>query len=770
MGGENITPNSSSSASSSFSDSSRARSRRSDLSAGAGAAAAPSAAAARGGGAASLDLVSAARRHLSFLSRRPSAASPLPLRRRSLRRYEELWMPLIADLTAAGSWSAAMLLPPLDVHWIWHCHCLDHRGYRDYCASRFGFLIDRPLILDDENEDYAADRCREIWAVRYPSEPFDLEICAVEGGGGEVGDEMLGTVARWESVADLFADPFADETVYLVSAKRRYLDFLDLVKRLGVGVGGGDDGVRLSYPGRYARDMEAMGDGVAAAMEKKVAGFGDLPPPTVAEEEASRRAWEEAYDEPYERAGTVFDPAAAPARAALGWYAAEADANSRYKAMQPSSWGCVDHIILSCECQVCVFLKGEFEEKERLNKNFLRLRTLRCHRSLKLDKPASESSSKNWRKTWHLYCEFGTKGIRVEVRRHRNNCLSSSKLLKTLVFSWNDLLRATTLTLKEKLDIPAWILASITPPVQASYLLKCVPDRVTDDSGAMISDVILEKRAHRPQEGRWLSRTVLDHTGKECFVIRTRVGKGIWRRGAETPMAVKWEERIIEVREGSWSYIASSVGFAPEKVVGTATPKKDDLHEKNVAWCLSTGDVLSIQWEDGLDIQLENDSSTETVKLLRGRRLQYQVKKFIRDEDEDQYFTLVRASESQEGKATALLNWKLLAVEFSPEEDAVLVLLICMAITRTLTEIRREDSAGLLVRRRIREVQKGLKDWGSVMLPLSASSSASAFLQPWYWNASEVLASAEMFDARGPTIKYSPADGKEILYRQAIMP
>lgn len=44
-----------------------------------------------------------------------------------------------------------------------------------------------------------------------------------------------------------------------------------------------------------------------------------------------------------------------------------------------------------------------------------------------------------------------------------------------------------------------------------------------------------------------------------------RIGRGIWRRGPETPMAVKWEDRIIEVREGSWSYIASatSVGYAP---------------------------------------------------------------------------------------------------------------------------------------------------------------------------------------------------------------
>lgn len=42
-----------------------------------------------------------------------------------------------------------------------------------------------------------------------------------------------------------------------------------------------------------------------------------------------------------------------------------------------------------------------------------------------------------------------------------------------------------------------------------------------------------------------------------------RMGGGFWRRGGETPSAVKWEDRIIEIREGSWSYIASSIGRAP---------------------------------------------------------------------------------------------------------------------------------------------------------------------------------------------------------------
>jgi len=45
--------------------------------------------------------------------------------------------------------------------------------------------------------------------------------------------------------------------------------------------------------------------------------------------------------------------------------------------------------------------------------------------------------------------------------------------------------------------------------------------------------------------------------------LNYRVGGGFWRRGSEAPSAVKWEDRIIEIREGSWSYVAGSIGRAP---------------------------------------------------------------------------------------------------------------------------------------------------------------------------------------------------------------
>lgn len=47
--------------------------------------------------------------------------------------------------------------------------------------------------------------------------------------------------------------------------------------------------------------------------------------------------------------------------------------------------------------------------------------------------------------------------------------------------------------------------------------------------------------------------------------LLNRVGGGFWRRGGEAPTAVKWEDRVIQICEGSWSYVigSSSIGRSP---------------------------------------------------------------------------------------------------------------------------------------------------------------------------------------------------------------
>ena len=49
----------------------------------------------------------------------------------------------------------------------------------------------------------------------------------------------------------------------------------------------------------------------------------------------------------------------------------------------------------------------------------------------------------------------------------------------------------------------------------------------------------------------------------QVFDKNGRVAGGFWRRGGETPSAVKREDRIIEIREGSWSYLAGTIGRLP---------------------------------------------------------------------------------------------------------------------------------------------------------------------------------------------------------------
>ena len=38
-------------------------------------------------------------------------------------RYDELWMPLISDLTVGST--PPVILPPVDVKWVWYCHTLN---------------------------------------------------------------------------------------------------------------------------------------------------------------------------------------------------------------------------------------------------------------------------------------------------------------------------------------------------------------------------------------------------------------------------------------------------------------------------------------------------------------------------------------------------------------------------------------------------------------------------------------------------------------------
>lgn len=227
-------------------------------------------------------------------------------------------------------------------------------------------------------------------------------------------------------------------------------------------------------------------------------------------------------------------------------------------------------------------------------------------------------------------------------------------------------------------------------------------------------------------------------------------------------------------------------------MVGTATPKEPP-EQWNAAWQFSTGDELVVRWEtsmsiSGLSFGLRSQAAESTVKLLKGRKMQYQVKKAEpqdangacrngeeekeEDKEEEGFLTLVRFTEDDpDGRATALLNWKLLVVEFMPEEDAVFVLLLCTSILRSVSDMKKEDMGSLLIRRRLKEAKLGSRDWGSVVLhPFSCSSSTSSpYLQPWYLDAKAVMESdGADRTTKPPSLSYSPEEGSDQLYKQGI--
>ncbi|CAM6070832.1 unnamed protein product [Sphagnum tenellum] len=718
----------------------------------------------------SVDLVLAAKRELGFL--RTIESLPFlhggPAIYRAIRRYQEFWMPLALDL---------LLLPPLDVQWVWHCHCLNPVGYRDYCIKKYGRVINVPLLADLRSEMEAQERCKKLWTLHYPKEPFDItdtlsklpptlatstakvypidEFNAVDHEILEL-EELVGTVARQSSFYYQVSQPYMWEDSFLQVAKERYKCFLHMLSRSkGSSLCVPTFDIDLMWhahqlsPIAYTKDTKALlgcivdhDDTMERGPNTKLGhGFED-----------TIKLWESTFGTSYERAGSMYrgsKPVNLPAPRPPA--PSESSSDSNYKALE------------NMTIPVCIMMKvanAVALGKESSKDLFVRLKVLEAHKLLKLESCISLNNSganlAQWEKLWLLQCEMRTKGVVIELRQSVEGCLQPLSKIKRkagLKLTWQELLKTPMLSLdtafsvKDKRfmntnhlkqsSLQLHIGASITPAVQGAYLFKAVPDRVTDDKGRMLSNIMLRLNKYEPQIGRWISQTVLNHSGRECFVIRIRAAKGIWTKGGERPVGVDWNERIINVHEGGWTYIAKSIGTAPDKIAGSATPFAGELGQYKLSWALSTGETLIISrrmhdldWERHLDFSLKVPGPGLAC-LINGRKLQYEVPGAT-SEDEEGFVTLIRyTQQTPQGKATALFNFKVSAMEVLPEESVLLVLLLCTATLRSIADFGGVTSGHIDKHRRVKENAPGLKDWGSVVLENANAQSDLAF---WYYN------------------------------------
>lgn len=106
-------------------------------------------------------------------------------------------------------------------------------SYKEYCDSRFSKVIGKPAIFNQENKEYAVERCREIWISRYPTESFENESDSGDIHNGDVigTDYLLGAVLKQRCLFTQFSKPYMQELVYLIAAKKRYKGFLFMLQR-----------------------------------------------------------------------------------------------------------------------------------------------------------------------------------------------------------------------------------------------------------------------------------------------------------------------------------------------------------------------------------------------------------------------------------------------------------------------------------------------------------------------------------------------------------
>lgn len=101
--------------------------------------------------------------------------------RNTIRRYETLWIPLLAGVAKA---ERASLLPPLDVEWAWVCHTRSPWRYCDDMQLLLepGVISDTPIdrsfgiqfIVDADDREAGYAKAEVLWNEKYGDEPFDI--------------------------------------------------------------------------------------------------------------------------------------------------------------------------------------------------------------------------------------------------------------------------------------------------------------------------------------------------------------------------------------------------------------------------------------------------------------------------------------------------------------------------------------------------------------------------------------------------------------------
>lgn len=153
--------------------------------------------------------------------------------RRAIWRYEQFWLPLIVR-------SKQPLVPPLDVHWIWHCHMLSPRQYDKDCTALVSRRVEHEVIqINSPTYKQLAQAAQQLWRDTFGSaEPYNVLAHThpvVPQGAityqSKCTYDLLQAAIRQSSFYYNVSLPHYKDATFLTKAFERYKKYLLLTKK-----------------------------------------------------------------------------------------------------------------------------------------------------------------------------------------------------------------------------------------------------------------------------------------------------------------------------------------------------------------------------------------------------------------------------------------------------------------------------------------------------------------------------------------------------------
>lgn len=655
-----------------------------------------------------LDLISAAKQHLLFLASvdRYRCLYHGPALQRAIYRYEQCWLPLLAEHTESGN-ANFRLVVPLDCEWIWHCHRLNPVQYGKDCKKVYGRILDASFVESFITE---ADRkqTEDIWKYSYPEEPYELDLShSVPGNSAgtifksmyNIEYDLTDAVRRQSSFFHQVSPPYISDERFLKGAEERYKGFLYLIKK------NRDNSVNCfcvpTYdvdlmwhshqlqPVAYRRDMlNLLGkvlehddmDSDRSQGKKLDVGFTE-----------TTRQWETTYGRRYWRAGAMHKgdaPSPVPSPP-LSSENSNCVGEPLFQSNQDNYLTPVK--IVEVLLEVVGIRNIPEDHKGTL---FVRYHKDNCpEMEAKEVEITSESQCKQ---IASFMCE-ATGDFIFELRSRSSRTVKrTSNGLGRVSIPLQTLLDSTTLSVEnwfplsrngqrgDSKPISLHIAVSVTPPATAPHLLWCVRSHCFERKLQFLECIRRIKRAETVMR-------FLDHHDKEIFTVKTRTTtkpytSSLLESEEVCLQGLPDKRRILTVyrRNPSSKKLISSVEIVANAeelitVGGTARwalmNNSCNLLLKNLNNVIKEEPIFELTGNLG-----------KPLRLLSGRKLQYEVK-YAKPEIEHEFVTLVRYTrEAPFGQATSLFNWKSGIIEVAQQESVLLVVLISTIISASLTK------------------------------------------------------------------------------------